>query len=39
MSKIADEIVKEYKIRKLFEKKQRQKCINKKCNVCRYEKI
>lgn len=39
MSRIADEIVEEYKRRKAFEKKQRQKCNNKKCNECRYERI
>lgn len=38
MSRIADEIVEEYKRRKAFEKKQREKC-NKKCTECRYERI
>ncbi|MCI8587928.1 MAG: hypothetical protein HFJ49_04895 [Clostridia bacterium] len=39
MSRIADEIVKEYKIKKLFEKKRREKCTNKKCKECKYETI
>lgn len=38
MSRIADEIVEEYKRRKAFEKKQREKC-NKKCKECKYEGI
>lgn len=38
MSRIADEIVEEYKRRKAFEKKQREKCTSKKCKECKYEK-
>lgn len=41
-SVIAREIDKEYRIKKAFEKKKRQKCIidkEKKCNICAYQSI
>lgn len=41
-SVIAREIDKEYRIKKAFEKKQRQKCIidqEKKCDICAYQSI
>lgn len=41
-SAIAREIDREYRIKKAFEKKQRQKCIidqEKKCNICKYQQI
>lgn len=39
---IAREIEREYRIKKAFEKKQRQKCIidkEKKCDACAYQSI
>ena len=36
MSRIADEIVKEYKIRKAFEKRKRQVCRSQECKECNY---
>lgn len=39
---LAGEIDREYRIKKAFEKKQRQKCIidkEKKCNICVYQSI
>lgn len=41
-STTAREIDREYKIKRAFEKKQRQKCIidkEKKCNICAYQSI
>ena len=39
MSKIADEIVREYKLRQAYQKKNRQSCKDKDCNKCIYFKI
>lgn len=39
---IAREIEREYRIKKAFEKKKRQKCIidqEKKCDICAYQSI
>ena len=38
VSYIASEIDAEYRRRKVFEKKQREKC-NKSCSECKYERI
>lgn len=41
-SVLAGEIDREYRIKKAFEKKKRQKCIidqEKKCNICAYQSI
>ena len=38
-SYIAGEIMREYKQRKAFEKKQRAKCKEKECDKCEYSRI
>lgn len=41
-SQIADEIVREYKLKKYYENKKRKKCIldeKKQCDKCNYSKI
>lgn len=39
MSKIADEIMKEYKIKEAYKKKSRQRCKEQDCRKCIYFKI
>ena len=42
MSQIADEIVREYKLKKYYENKKRKKCIvdnKKQCDTCNYYEI
>lgn len=36
---IADDIVREYKIKKHYEKLKRQKCKEKECVKCEYESV
>lgn len=39
MSRIADEIIREYKIKEAYKKKTRQKCKEQECRKCIYFKI
>lgn len=39
MSRIADDIVREYKIKQAYSKKKRQQCKEQKCEECIYEEI
>ena len=38
-SMIAMDIMREYKIKKAFERKKRVNCKDKQCNTCQYERI